>query len=166
MATVNVGGKPFKIQGSLPAVGSKLPDFRLTSGDLSDKTIKDYRGKRLLLNIFTAIDTGTCATSVRRFNQEAAKLGKDVVVLCISRDLPFTLSRFCAAEGIDGVERLSSMRDQSFGKTYGNAFVEGPLEGLLARSVVVADADGIVKYTQQVAENSEEPDYRAALAKL
>lgn len=166
MATVKIKGTPFQTIGALPAVGSKLPAFKLTAGDLSDKTAADFAGKKLVLNIFTSIDTGTCAASVRRFNSEASKLGDDVVVLCISRDLAFAQGRFCGAEGLENVISLSSMKDESFGKDFGVKFIDGPLEGLLSRSVIVTDANGIVKYTQQVAENSIEPDYEPALAAL
>jgi thiol peroxidase len=166
MATVTLKGNPITTSGTLPSVGSKLPDFRLTASDLADKGLKDYAGKRLVLNIFPSIDTGTCAASVRRFNSEAAKLGDDVAVLCISRDLPFAQARFCGAEGLDQVVTLSSLRDDSFGRDFGVSFVDGPLEGLLSRSVVVADSNGTVKYIQQVAETTEEPDYDAALAAL
>ncbi|MDF1566407.1 MAG: thiol peroxidase [Spirochaetaceae bacterium] len=166
MATVTLHETPFQTVGSLPAVESNLPDFNLTAADLSDKNLADFAGKKLLLNIFPSIDTGTCAASVRRFNAEASKLGDDVAVLCISRDLPFAQSRFCGAEGLDQVIVLSSLRDDKFGKDYGITFQDGPLAGLLSRSVVVADSDGIVKYTQQVAETSEEPDYKEALTAL
>jgi len=166
MATVTLKGTPFKTIGELPAVGSKLPNFSLTAGDLSDKTAADFAGKRLVLNIFHSIDTGTCASSVRRFNSEMSKLGDDVVVLCISRDLPFAQGRFCAAEGLENVVNLSSMKDDSFGKAFGNTFASGPLTGLLSRSVVIADENGTVKYTQQVEEATDEPDYVKALAAL
>lgn len=166
MATVTLKGTPLKTIGNLPAVGSKLPAFTLTAGDLSDKSAADFAGKKLVLNIFPSIDTGTCAASVRRFNAEATKLGDDVVVLCISRDLPFAQGRFCGAEGLENVVNLSSMKDESFGKDFGVKFTDGPLEGLFSRSVVVADADGVVKYTQQVGETTEEPDYEPALAAL
>ena len=166
MAVVTIKGTPFKTSGSLPAAGSKVPDFKLTSADLSDKSLADFAGKRLILNIFPSLDTGTCAASVRRFNAEAASLGDDVAVLCISRDLPFAQARFCGAEGLDRVETLSSMKDDAFGKSFGVAFSEGPLESLFSRSVVVTDRAGTVVYTQQVAETTEEPDYAAALAAL
>jgi thiol peroxidase len=166
MATVTLKGTPIKTIGDLPAVGTKLPAFSLTSGDLSDKTAADFQGKKLVLNIFPSIDTGTCAASVRRFNSEASKLGDDVVVLCISRDLPFAQGRFCGAEGLEHVVSLSSMKDESFGKDFGVKFIDGPLAGLLSRSVIVTDANGVVKYTQQVGETTEEPDYEPALAAL
>ena len=166
MATVTLKGSTIKTIGSLPELGSKLPTFNLTSGDLSNKTNTDFEGKKLVLNIFPSIDTGTCAASVRRFNSEATKLGKDVVVLCISRDLPFAQGRFCSSEGLENVVNLSSMKDESFGKDFGVQFIEGPLQGLFSRSVIVCDSEGVVKYTQQVAETTEEPDYEPALAAL
>ena len=166
MATVTVGGTPQRTIGSLPEVGSKVPDFNLTSADLSDRSLSDFAGKKLVFNIFTSIDTGTCAKSVRKFNKEAAELGDDVAVLCISRDLPFAQARFCGAEGLDRVINLSSMKDDRFGSDFGITFTDGPVEGLFARSVIVTDTEGKVLYTQQVAENSDEPDYEAALAAL
>lgn len=164
MATVTIKGSPFSTAGTLPPLGSKVPGFSLTTADLSEKTLADFAGKKIVFNIFTSIDTGTCATSVRRFNAELSDLGEDVVVLCISRDLPFAQSRFCGAEGLERVITLSSVRDESFGKDYGITFVDGPLRGLFSRSVIVTDADGVVQYNQQVAENSAEPDYESALA--
>ena len=166
MATVKVGGTPQQTIGSLPAIGSKIPDFTLTTGDLTDKSLADYAGKKLIFNIFTSIDTGTCAASVRRFNKEASARGDNIVVLCVSRDLPFAQSRFCGAEGLEHVVNLSSMKDDRFGSDFGITFRNGPLEGLFARSVVVTDSAGTVVYTQQVSENGDEPDYESALAAL
>ncbi len=166
MANVKLNGIPVKTEGELPKEGSKLPTFSLTSADLSDKTNADFEGKRLVLNIFHSLDTGTCAASVRRFNAEATKLGDDVAVLCISRDLPFAQARFCGAEGLDNVITLSSMKDESFGKDFGVRYIDGPIQGLLARAVIVTDSEGIVQYTQQVEETTEEPDYASALAAL
>ena len=166
MATVTVGGTPQTTIGSLPAVGTRVPDFNLTAGDLSDKTLADFAGKKLVFNMFPSIDTGTCAASVRRFNEAAAGVGDDVTVLCISRDLPFAQARFCGAEGLETVVTLSSMKDDRFGNDYGITFTDGPLEGLFSRSVVVTDSSGKVVYSQQVAETGDEPDYQAALAAL
>ena len=166
MATVTVGGTPQTTIGTLPAVGNKVPDFNLTAEDLSDKSLADFAGKKLVFNICPSIDTGTCAASVRRFNEAAAGLGEDVAVLCISRDLPFAQARFCGAEGIERVVNLSSMKDDRFGSDYGIAFTDGPLEGLFSRSVIVTDSNGAVKYTQQVSETGDEPDYEAALAAI
>lgn len=165
MATITHKGNPIHTAGDLPAVGATAPDFTLTRGDLSDVRMIDFAGKRIVMNIFPSIDTGICATSVRHFNQAAADLD-DTVVLCISRDLPFALARFCGAEGIKNVVALSELRDNAFGKGYGVLIQDGRLAGLLSRAVVVVDAEGQVVYTQQVPEIGQEPDYAAALAVL
>jgi thioredoxin-dependent peroxiredoxin len=165
MARITLKGKPINTVGTLPAVGQKAPDFRVTKSDLSDVGLKDFQGKKVVLNIFPSIDTGVCATSVRRFNQEAANLPGTVVV-GVSRDLPFALNRFCGAEGIKNVTTSSDIRDGSFGKSYGVTMTDGPLEGLLSRSIVVLDENGVVKYTEQVPEIAQEPDYAKALAAL
>jgi thioredoxin-dependent peroxiredoxin len=165
MASIKFKGNPINTAGTLPAVGSKAPDFKLTKTDLSDVSLKDFAGKKVVLNIFPSIDTGVCATSVRKFNQEAAKLSNAVVV-GVSRDLPFAHKRFCGAEGIDKVVTTSDLRDGSFGKSYGVTMVEGPLAGLLSRSVVVLDESGKVVYTEQVPEITQEPDYAKALDAL
>ena len=163
MATVTLGGAPFPISGDLPAAGDAAPDFTLTGGDLGDISLGDYAGQRLILNIFPSVDTPVCAASVRRFNEEAAAL-EGVSVLCVSRDLPFAHGRFCAAEHIEAVRCASEMRDGSFGDAYGVRITEGPLNGLLARAVVVVDGDGSVRHSQLVPEIKEEPDYDAALS--
>lgn len=162
MATVTLGGTPFAISGDLPAAGDAAPDFTLTGGDLGDISLGDYAGQRLILNIFPSVDTPVCAASVRRFNEEAAAR-EGVSVLCVSRDLPFAHGRFCAAENIEAVSCASEMRDGSFGDAYGLRITEGPLNGLLARAVVVVDGDGRVRHSQLVPEIKEEPDYDAAL---
>ena len=165
MAQVKFKGNPINTVGTLPAVGKPAPEFKLTKTDLSDVGLKDFKGKKVILNIFPSIDTGVCATSVRKFNQEASKLSNAVVV-GVSRDLPFAHKRFCGAEGIDKVVTTSDMREGSFGKSYGVTMVEGPLAGLLSRSVVVVDETGKVVYTEQVPEIAQEPDYAKALAAL
>lgn len=165
MAEVTFKGNPVNTQGNLPSSGERAPDFSLTAGDLSQKSLSDFKGKKIILNIFPSIDTGTCAASVRKFNEKAAGLD-NTVVLCISRDLPFAQARFCAAEGIENVQSLSEYKDASFSEAYGLKFSEGPLEGLLSRAVVVIGEDGAIKYTEQVAEVSEEPDYEKALDAL
>jgi thiol peroxidase len=165
MATVTLKGNPITTSGNLPAVGSKAPDFSLVKVDLSNVALKDFAGKKLILNIFPSIDTPTCATSVRRFNVEAAKLA-DTVVLCVSRDLPFAHKRFCGAEGIDKVHGVSDFRDAAFGTHYGLTITSGPIAGLFSRAVVVVDGAGTVVYTEQVAEIANEPDYAKALAAL
>lgn len=164
MATVTLKGNAFDTQGELPKAGSQAPGFTLVQGDLSDLTLADLAGKRVILNIFPSVDTATCATSVRKFNEKATSLDNTVVV-CVSADLPFALSRFCGAEGIENVKVASSFRS-SFGLDYGVEFVSGPLSKLLSRSVVVIDESGKVLYSQQVAETVDEPNYDAALAVL
>ncbi len=150
--------------GELPPVGATLPDFSLVGADLADFGPEIARGRRLVLNIFPSIDTRVCATSVRRFNELASTL-PDTLVLCVSADLPMAASRFCAAEGLANVVTGSSFRS-SFGTDYGLTLVDGPMRGLLSRAVVVADTDGTIRYTQQVANISTEPDYDAAMAAL
>lgn len=162
MASVTLKGNPFQTIGELPALGSKALDFSLTAGDLSTKTLKDFAGFNLVLNIFPSVDTGTCAASVRHFNKAASEL-KDTKVLCISRDLPFAQGRFCGAEGLDNVINLSDYKSGSFGKDYGLIFTNGPLDALLSRSVIILDKDGVVQYTEQVPETVDEPNYEAAI---
>lgn len=164
MAEITFKGNPVQSVGSLPSVGDSAPDFELVSDKLAPVKLSDYAGHKLVLNIFPSIDTGTCAMSVRTFNEKAAAL-EGTKVLCVSKDLPFALGRFCGAEGIDNVDVASAFRS-SFGEDYGVTFVDGPLEGLLSRSVVVLDEEGKVVYTEQVAETGNEPDYDAALAAL
>ena len=163
MAEITYKGTPVRTVGELPAVGSKAPDFELVGADLSPVSLSDFAGGNLVLNIFHSLDTGTCALSVRAFNERAAGL-EGTAVLCVSKDLPFALKRFCGAEGINNVVATSDLRDKSFGKTWGLTFTDGPLEGLLSRAVVVTDANGKVVYTEQVAEVGSEPDYDKALA--
>ena len=157
MATVTLKGNPIETVGDLPAVGSAAPDFVLVKNDLSEVSLEDFRGSRLVLNIFPSVDTPTCAASVRTFNQRASELN-NTKVLCVSADLPFAQGRFCGAEGIDNVEAASSFRSD-FGDRYGVNFATGPLVGLLSRSVVVIDEQGTVLYTEQVGETADEPDY-------
>ncbi|PLW93864.1 MAG: thiol peroxidase [Marinilabiliales bacterium] len=165
MAQITLKGNPINTIGELPAVGSKAPAFTLVKDDLSIKTLADYKGQKVVLNIFPSLDTGTCAASVRRFNAEASKLD-NTVVLCISKDLPFAQARFCGAEGLKDVHNLSDFRGGQFGKDYGVEIVDGPLAGLESRAVVVLDEEGTVIYTQQVGEIVDEPDYDATLAAL
>ncbi|HUH48066.1 MAG TPA: thiol peroxidase [Arenibacter sp.] len=165
MATVTLKGNPVHTIGTLPQVGSDAPSFSLTKGDLSSASLSDYKGKKIVMNIFPSIDTGTCAQSVRQFNTEAAEL-ENTVVLCISKDLPFAQGRFCGAEGIANVEMLSDFKDGNFGKAYQLTFTDGPLAPLLSRSVVVVDENGKVLYTEQVQEIVDEPNYKAALEAL
>lgn len=165
MATVTLKGNAINTSGELPAIGSKTPDFKLTAVDLSTKTLNDFKGNKLVLNIFPSVDTGTCAQSVRQFNKDVSNL-ENTKVLCISRDLPFAQARFCGAEGLDNVVSLSDFKDASFGKAYGVDFIDGPLDALLSRSIVVVDENGTVIYTEQVAETVDEPNYEAALNAL
>jgi len=165
MATFTVKGKPTTTVGELPAKGAKAPDFKLVKSDLGTLSLSELKGKKLLLNIFTSLDTSTCATSVRKFNQLAAGMD-NVTVLAISKDLPFAHRRFCTTEGITNVETLSGFRDRDFGQSYGIEIAEGRLTGLYTRSIVVIDEEGRVVYTQLVPEHGNEPDYDAALAAL
>ena len=165
MAQVKLKGNPVQTSGNLPVVGSAAPDFKLTGTDMRDVSLEKFKGKKVVLNIFMSLDTSTCAASVRRFNSEVVD-HDDTAVLCISRDLPFAHARFCEAEGIEGVVSLSDMRDRSFGRDYGIELKDGPVAGLLARSVIVLNREGQVAYTQQVDELSQEPDYEKALAAL
>jgi len=166
MAEFTHRGHTAHTNGDLPAIGSKAPDFKLTRKDLSDAQLSDYSGKRIVLNIFPSIDTSTCATSVRRFNELASAL-QNTVVLCISKDLPFAQNRFCGAEGIQNVETLSEYKDTSFGDAYHVRITSGSaLTGLFARSVIVIDDKGIILHQELVYDVSHEPDYEAALKVL
>ncbi len=165
MAQTTFKGAPVHTSGNLPSAGSKAPDFKLTKTDLSDVSLKDFAGKKVILNIFPSIDTPTCAASERRFNQEAAKIPNTVIV-SVSKDLPFALKRFCAAEGIDKVVPSSELRDDGFGKAYGVRITDSALAGLFARSVVVLDESGKVLHSQLVPDIANEPDYAAALGAL
>jgi thiol peroxidase len=165
MSSVNFKGNPVHVDGQFPKVGDKAPGFRLVAGDLSEKTLQDFAGKRKVLNIFPSIDTGVCAASVRHFNKDAAGL-RNAVVLCISADLPFAQARFCGAEGIENVVMLSMMRGREFLKDYGVAMTDGPLAGLAARAVVVLDENDKVIHAQLVDEIGHEPDYDSALKAL
>lgn len=157
-------GQPVSTVGQLPAVGEKAPAVSLVGSDLSEVTLADYTGRTVVLNIFPSLDTGTCAASVRAFNKLAEEFD-DTTVVCVSKDLPFAQDRFCGAEGIDNVVVASAFRS-SFGEDYGLTQVSGPLEGLLARAVVVIDPEGTVAYTQLVDEIADEPDYEAVKAEL
>ena len=165
MATITLGGNPIHTNGELPQVGSKATDFSMIQTDLSTATLATFTGSRLVLNIFPSIDTGTCATSVRTFNEKASQLA-NTKVLCISRDLPFAQKRFCGAEGLENVINLSDFNTGSFGKNYGLEIVDGPLAGLHSRVVIVLDENGTILHTEQVSEIANEPNYEAALAVL
>ena len=165
MATITFKGNPVHTSGDLPKTGTKAPDFRITKTDLSETSLSDYKGKRIVLNIFPSIDTGVCAASVRQFNAKAQEM-KNTAVLCVSMDLPFAHSRFCGAEGLTNVVSASVFRSPGFGKEYGVMMTDGPLAGLLSRAVVVIDENRNVIYTEQVPEIAQEPDYNKALAAL
>ena len=164
MAITIAKGVPVATAGDPPAVGSPLPPASLTLPDLSDTTLERFAGRKLVVNVFPSIDTRVCALSVRRFNELAAGL-PDTTVLCVSHDLPFALGRFCGAEGIEDVVAASAFRS-GFGQDYGLTLTAGPMRGLLARTVIVADADGIVRHVQVTESTSDEPDYDAAIAVL
>lgn len=165
MAIITLRGNQVKTSGELPSIGSAAKDFELVAGNLARVSMKDFKGSRLVLNIFPSLDTGTCAAAVRYFNELAGKL-EDTKVLCISRDLPFAQARFCGAEGLDNVITLSDFETGSFGKNYGLLVSEGVMKGLLSRVVIIVDADGIVTYSQQVQEITEEPNYDEVVAAL
>jgi thiol peroxidase len=165
MANITLQGNACNTNGELPAVGSTAPDFTLVDAKLNDVHLADYAGKKKLLNIVPSLDTPTCATSTKKFNELVAERD-DVVVLVVSADLPFASGRFCGMEGLDNVLPLSLMRGKAFAKDYGILITDGPLAGITARAVVVLDADNRVVYTQLVPEIADEPDYDAALAAL
>lgn len=161
--TTTFKGTPIRLEGHFPQAGETAPDFFLTKNDLSDFSLKDGEGEYLILNIFPSLDTGVCATTVRRFNQMAASL-PGAMVLCISKDLPFAQNRFCVSEGIDHTILLSDFRYTSrFGKDYGVLITSGPMRGLLARAVVIIDPKGKIIYSELVSEVTREPNYEAAL---
>jgi thiol peroxidase len=163
MATVTLKGNPIHTSGELPKVGSQAPDFQLVDGKLNDVNLNTFKGKRKLLNIVPSLDTSTCATSARKFNEKANDL-ENTVVLVVSADLPFAQGRFCTTEGLNNVVPLSMMRSRDFAKNYGVLIQDGPLAGICARAVVVLDENNKVIYNQLVKEIVDEPDYEAALA--
>lgn len=165
MSLITLGGNPTNTAGVLPNIGSKAAGFSVTDADLNDITLNDFSGKRVVLNIFPSINTGVCAASVREFNKRAAALN-NTVVICLSRDLPFAHKGFCAAEGIDHVISASSYKNNSFSDNYPVLILDGKFEGLFSRAVIVIDENGIVKYTEQVPEIGQEPDYDKAIAAL
>ncbi len=165
MANITLGGNPVKTSGELPTVGSQILDFELVATDLSTKTLSNFEGSKLILNIFPSVNTGVCAASARQFNTEASTL-ENTKVLCVSRDLPFAQDQFCAAEGLENVIMLSDFKTGKFGKDYGVIMINGAFDGLLSRSVIVTDDSGKVLYTEQVSETGDEPNYKAALKAL
>ncbi len=165
MSTVTLGGNAVNVDGNFLKPGDSAPDFSLTGKDLKDVSLKDYAGKRKVLNIVPSLDTPTCQMSARTFNQKASSVD-NTVVLVISADLPFAMSRFCTAEGLNNVVTLSTMRGRDFHTKFGVDIADGPLKGLTARAVVVLDENNKVKYSQLVPEIKNEPDYDPALAAL
>jgi thiol peroxidase len=165
MASITLGGNPINTSGELPKLGSQLSDFKLIQNDLSVASLSNFSGKKLILNIFPSIDTGTCAASVRKFNETAGNL-ENTTVLCISRDLPFAQKRFCGAEGLENVVNLSDFQEGNFGKVNGLEIVDGPLAGLHSRVLIAVDANGTITYVEQVPEIADEPNYEAVLAAL
>ncbi|WP_435414773.1 thiol peroxidase [Polaribacter aestuariivivens] len=165
MADITLKGNAIQTIGNLPKIGESAPDFKLTTVELGHKSLTDFSGKNIILNIFPSVDTGTCATSVREFNKKASAL-ENTVVLCISKDLPFAQARFCGAEGIENVEMLSDFATGNFGKAYQLEIKNGPLAHLLSRAVIIVDTNGKVIYTEQVPEIVDEPNYEKALKAL
>lgn len=165
MSNLKVGNVPVRTNGDVPVVGKPAPDFTLSNNKLEDVSLKDFKGSSVVLNIFPSIDTSTCAQSVREFNRRAAVLSR-TVVLCISKDLPYAMRRFCGAEGIERVITLSDFRSKDFGNDYHVEMTDGPMRGLFARVVIVIDDVGVVKYSNVVPVIGQEPDYEAALNAL
>ena len=165
MTKITLKGNETKTMGKLPKVGKKAPGFKLIKNDLTTASLKDFKGSKILLNITPSLDTGVCATSLRKFNEAAAGV-ENSVIINVSRDLPFAQARFCGAEGIEKAMTLSDFRSGKFGKKYGVTIKTGPLKGLHSRAVVVIDEKGKVLYTEQVPELTQEPNYEAALAAL
>ncbi len=165
MAKLTLGGKPIETSGDLPKVGTTAPNFELTAADLSTKTLKDYKGNYVVLNIFPSIDTNTCATSTRTFNTMMNKM-ENVNVICISRDLPFAQARFCSTEGLNNITHLADYKNDNFAKAYGVSFINGPLEHLHSRCIVVINPEGTITHTEQVTEIADEPNYDAVIDAL
>lgn len=165
MAQTRLGSDPVNTNGDLPPAGSKAPEFTLTGNDLKDVNLESFLGSNVVLNIFPSIDTRVCAMSVREFNKRAASLN-DTIVLCISKDLPYAMRRFCGAEGIDKIVTLSDFRNKDFTKSYGVEMLDGGMAGLMARAIVVIDKKGNVKYNELVPVIGQEPNYDAALSSI
>jgi len=165
MAKITLKGNEIQTIGNLPEIRRSAKDFNLKATDLSTKSLNDFKGKNVILNIFPSVDTGTCAASVRQFNETASNL-ENTTVLCISRDLPFAQARFCGAEGIDNVVMLSDFNTGQFGKDYGLEIINGPMEGLHSRCIIILDENGKVVYTEQVPEIVDEPNYKKALSAI
>jgi thioredoxin-dependent peroxiredoxin len=160
MTMITLKGSPFETIGTLPPIGSQAPDFTVTKTDLSEIRLKNYMGKRIVLNIFPSLDTSTCASTMLKFNDIASQY-PNVLILCISADLPFAQKRFCSAKHLDNVQPVSVFRHPSFGKDYGVTIADGVLSGLLSRAVIILDEHGNIMYTEQVKELTQEPNYSA-----
>lgn len=165
MAQINFKGNPINTEGQLPSVGGPAPSFKLVNTELKEIHLSDFKGKRVVLNIFPSIDTGICAASARKFNELASAM-ENTVILNVSKDLPFAHTRFCAAEGLKNVHGASEFKDHEFSKAYGVDMIDGPLAGLMSRAVVIIDETGNIKYTEQVPEIAQEPNYDAAMQAL
>jgi thioredoxin-dependent peroxiredoxin len=165
MAEITLKNNKISTIGSLPKIGEKSPKFLLTKTDLADITENDFSGKKIILNIFPSIDTAVCATSVRKFNEEASKL-KDTVILCVSTDMPFALGRFCGSEGLKDVIPVSDFRKREFGENFGVRILNGPLAGVFSRAIIILDESRNVIYTEQVPEITQEPNYQEALNQI
>ena len=165
MASVTLRGNPFNLKGAMPKVGDRAPDFTLVKSDMSAVSLKDLAGKKKVLVTVPSLDTPVCQTETRKFNEKAAALG-DTAILIVSADLPFAMKRFCETEGIKSVMAASDVRDRGFGERYGVTIAEGPLQGVMARAVIVVGADDKVLYTELVPEIANEPNYDLALAAL
>ncbi len=164
MADITLKGNLIRTLSALPKVGDKSPNFILRRPELNNMSLDDFKGKRVILNIFPSVDTDTCATSVRKFNEQAAGLN-NTKVICVSRDLPFAFSRFCGAEGISNVECGSDISGD-FARDFGVKIIDGPLEGLMSRAIIILDTEGYIGYTEQVSEITDEPDYARAIEAL
>lgn len=165
MANITLGGNPIETSGNLPQIGELAKDFVLVKQDLSELSLGDLKGKKVILNIYPSVDTGTCAMSTRKFNAEASKL-ENTQVVCVSRDLPFAFKRFCGAEGIDQLITASDFKTGQFGKDYGLEMTSGALKGLHSRCIIVLDENSKVIYTEQVPEIANEPNYELAMAAI
>ncbi|SUC09506.1 putative thiol peroxidase [Pasteurella canis] len=165
MSKITLAGTEIEVAGVFPQVGDVVADFTTVSAKLEDTTLASFAGKRKILNIFPSIDTGICATSVRKFNEQASKL-TNTAVLCLSADLPFAQTRFCGAEGLENVVTLSTFRNKAVHQQLGVDITEGPLAGLTARAVIVLDENNCVLHSELVSEVKQEPNYEAALAVL
>jgi len=160
---VTVKGNPVTLIGSEVKVGDKAPDFTVVDGDLKEVKLKDFTGKIKVISVSASLDTTVCDMQARRFNQEASRLPKDVVIMNITMDLPFAISRFCTTAGIDKVQAFSDHRDASFGNAYGVLIKE---LRLLARSIFIMDKNDTIRYVEIVPELTNHPDYDKALDAL